>query len=335
VTGSILIPEPETSNPLARLDHARAYLAECRTLSEVKLIHDKALAAREYARAQKLSNEARNYAWEIQTLAKRKASEIIDKLTKKPGKGGGRPAKNKNLVRAADEVSEYGEALEEIGVTKQDASRWRSVAEVPETVVSRYMEEVASADAEATTKGLLAYASAKSGEAQVSSDSNEYYTLAEHIEAARSVLGEIDLDPASHPAANEVVKAARFYTIDDDGLAQDWHGRLWLNPPWGKAGPDFVGKLVQSYQEGAVSAAILLVNAHATDTKWFQPLWDYLLCFSCPRIHYWQPDGGGKSPNSGSVFIYFGPERARFMEVFAQFGAVVTRVSNSIGHCGE
>jgi hypothetical protein len=33
------------------------------------------------------------------------------------------------------------------------------VAEVPETVFSRYVEQVASEDAEATTKGLLAYAS--------------------------------------------------------------------------------------------------------------------------------------------------------------------------------
>jgi hypothetical protein len=314
-------------NPLAKLDHARAALAECRTLPEVKLIHDKALAAKEYARAQKLSSESRNYAWEIQTLATRRASEILDKLEKKKGAGAGRPAKNNNHPRQVGEISEYAEALDEIGVTTQDASRWRTVAEVPEAVVSRYVEQVASEDAEATTKGLLAYASGKSGQAQVSSDSNEYYTLAEHIEAARSVLGGIDLDPASHPAANEVVKAARFYTIDDDGLAQDWHGRLWLNPPWGKAGPDFVKKLVRSHQEKAVTAAILLVNAHATDTAWFQPLWDYLLCFSCPRIRYWQLGGGGNSPNSGSVFIYFGPECARFMEAFAQFGAIVTRAN--------
>jgi hypothetical protein len=39
------------------------------------------------------------------------------------------------------------------------------VAEVPEAVVSRYVEQVASEDAEATTKGLLAYASGKSGHA--------------------------------------------------------------------------------------------------------------------------------------------------------------------------
>jgi hypothetical protein len=63
-----------------------------------------------------------------QTLAKRKASEMLDKLTRKKGAGAGRPAKNNNQVRVADEISEYAEALDEIGVTTQDASRWRTVA---------------------------------------------------------------------------------------------------------------------------------------------------------------------------------------------------------------
>jgi ParB family chromosome partitioning protein len=172
---------------------------------------------------------------------------------------------------------------------------------------------------------LRKYASAKDGAALLSSDTNEWYTLSEYIEAARVVLEEIDLDPATCEEANKVVKAKTIYTIDDNGLSQKWKGRVWLNPPWGKEGPAFVDKLIESYKSGQVSAAILLINAHATDTKWFQPLWDYTLCFTSPRIKYWQSDGTKTSPTGGSVFVYFGPDRLVFKNNFKRFGAIVQR----------
>jgi hypothetical protein len=44
---------------------------------------------------------------------------------------------------------------------------------------------------------------------------NEWFTPAEYIELARSVLGTIDLDPASNPLAQEVVQARHFFTKDE------------------------------------------------------------------------------------------------------------------------
>jgi hypothetical protein len=44
------------------------------------------------------------------------------------------------------------------------------------------------------------------------------YTPAAHIEAARAVLGTIDLDPASNAQAQQTVKAEQFFTPEDDGL---------------------------------------------------------------------------------------------------------------------
>lgn len=309
-----------SANPLAKLDQARAYLAECRSLPEVKKIRDLALAAREYARAQKLGIEAQNYAWEVRVEAERRMITLLDGLPKSKG---GRP--ENSPTQRGSFSSEYRATLDELEASTQEASRWRLLAQVPVTVIAKYAASCIDGEQEPTAKGCLAFASAKNGQALVTSDSNEWYTSSEYIEAARDVLGAIDLDPASHPAANEVVKAAQFFTAEDDGLSQEWQGRVWLNPPWGDIGPTFVARLIESYEQGGVTAAILLVNAHATDTIWFQPLWDYLLCFTCPRIRYWQPDGGGNSPTHGSVFVYFGPEPERFYEVFAPFGAIVSR----------
>jgi hypothetical protein len=70
--------------------------------------------------------------------------------------------------------------------------------------------------------------------ASFSSASAEWYTPAPYIEAAREVLGAIDLDPASSAQANATVRATAFFSKDDDGLARDWSGRAFLNPPYGK-----------------------------------------------------------------------------------------------------
>lgn len=160
----------------------------------------------------------------------------------------------------------------------------------------------------------------------VSSNSNEWYTPPEYIEAARRVMGKIDVDPASCEEANKVVQAKKYYTAQDDGLQYDWPGRVWLNPPYGGLTAKFVGKLVEQYKAGITTEAILLVNAHATDTDWFQLLWDYVLCFTNHRINFYGPGGQkGNGSTHGSVFVYLGPKQKKFAKKFSRFGAVVRR----------
>lgn len=159
-----------------------------------------------------------------------------------------------------------------------------------------------------------------------SSESDDWYTPATYVEAARAVLGEIDLDPASCDIANRTVRAAKYYSIDHDGLAHPWAGRVWLSPPYGSLAGAFVGRLVTEYAEGRVSAAVVLVNAHSTDASWFQPLWDHPLCFTNHRIDFIPPPGRPKSGSThGSVFAYLGPHPSLFAKCFHGFGAVVRR----------
>src|SRR5436190_19306098 len=89
-----------------------------------------------------------------------------------------------------------------------------------------------------------------------SSKSNEWFTPAQYIEAARAVLGHIDLDPASCEQANLTVVAKRIFTVADDGLSKPWAGRVFLNPPYCRLQGKFVAKLVSEYDAGNISSAI-------------------------------------------------------------------------------
>ena len=46
-------------------------------------------------------------------------------------------------------------------------------------------------------------------------------------------LGEFDLDPCS-PINRPWDTAKKHYNVFDDGLAHQWEGRVWCNPPYGK-----------------------------------------------------------------------------------------------------
>jgi ParB family chromosome partitioning protein len=143
-----------------------------------------------------------------------------------------------------------------------------------------------------------------------SSKSVEWYTPSRYIEAARWVMGGIELDPASCANANKIVRAQKYFNQQINGLVQPWHGRVWLNMPYGN-----------------IEQAIVLVNA-VPDRQWFQGLWNYPICFTDHRIRFLDRYGDEqKSPTHGNAFVYF-CNRAdfqlrRFREGFTQFGHVV------------
>ena len=158
-----------------------------------------------------------------------------------------------------------------------------------------------------------------------SSESIEWYTPAKYLEAAREVMGSIDLDPASSKMANEIVKAPEYITQDDepDGLNQNWHGNVWLNPPYGKGSGLFTTKLVEEYESGRVNSAILLLNAYGFDTIWFQPLWKYTICFTNHRVEFYSPQRESGGPANANIFIYMGNDAEKFRSVFNEIGYIV------------
>ncbi len=159
-----------------------------------------------------------------------------------------------------------------------------------------------------------------------SSLNDSWRTPSVYIEAARTVMGGIDLDPASSVIANQIVKAGRIFTKEDNGLLQSWHGRIWLNPPYGKTNGKsnqglFAAKFVDEYRAGNMTEGIILVNLYA-GYEWFEPLRELPRCELNHRISFINPqtDQAGEEAKASSVFIYAGPNPPRFFEAFKEFG---------------
>ena len=106
-------------------------------------------------------------------------------------------------------------------------------------------------------------------------------------------------DRASSEIANRTVQAHRYFTAENDGLAQEWPlGRIWMNPPY--AQPiigQFAEKMAQEVQRGF--SAIVLVN-NATETAWFQTMATEAsaICFPKGRIRFVDPKASPPAPLS-------------------------------------
>jgi ParB family chromosome partitioning protein len=162
-----------------------------------------------------------------------------------------------------------------------------------------------------------------------SSKTVEWYTPKWVIDRARSMMGSIDLDPASSEFANRIIRADKFYTESDNGLSRPWYGNVWLNPPYGRKTSIWIDKLISEWNLGNLNQAIVLINS-VTDRKWFHILWMFPLCFVYNRIKFLDPFGIAQtSPTHGNVIIYISriplPEnqRIKFYENYNDIGHIV------------
>lgn len=125
-------------------------------------------------------------------------------------------------------------------------------------------------------------------------------------------LGDFDLDPAA-PVGEHRTIAKKEYTKQDDGLKQDWHGRVWLNPPFSHPAMRLFVEKMSSHGNG-----IMLVLNRGFDSAWFQ---DYIfgkadaILFLRGRIKFIDPSGKemGSSP-IGCSLVAYGAENARILE---------------------
>lgn len=131
------------------------------------------------------------------------------------------------------------------------------------------------------------------------SSTNEWYTPKE----IWGKLGHFDLDPCApvhpfqHIAENE-------YNAETNGLAHDWEGRVWLNPPYSHPLVDGFIKKMCNHNNG-----IALLLSRCDQAMWHDLIFPTAsaLLFIRGRIKFLMPDGStGQSAGCGSVLIAWG-----------------------------
>jgi len=303
------------STAIENINIAKQALAEAQTLTDVLEIRDAAVAAQAYASA-KGADEAAQIAVEIKLRSERKAGVF---LKAQPKQAGARTKRSDNMS-----PHELPPTLAELGVTKKESSRWQQIADIPEEKFENYITN----SKKKTQSALLAEAKKTTTGAHVGHATGEFewYTPKTIIDAAREVMGNIDLDPASCDYANQFIQADKFYSIEDDGLEQEWHGNVWMNPPYTQPiVTEFCNLLVENYVQNKVPQACVLVN-NATETKFYQNMLNHAraVCFIKGRVKFVDPKGDSSgAPLQGQTVLYFGTHPRRFGEVFIKLGVVL------------
>lgn len=330
------LPTPANDNQqtgLTRYDAACRAISEALAVDEIRGIHDK---ARAMAAAAKVAKNKRAEAdmMAVRFRAERRIGEIMA-MQRDAGllATGGDAAK----ARVAEKPERIDQkiTLSEAGIDKNLADRARKYAAVPEAEfearIDDYRARVQEEGDRATADLLAAGEKARASYRTSFTGENEWYTPARYIELARSVLGTIDLDPASNNIAQATVKATNFYTAETNGLDKPWRGKVWMNPPYSQ--PEivyFVDKLIEEYQSGRCTEAIILTH-NSTDTRWFNGLFEKAaaICFTTGRVKFVSPKGEFAAPAMGQAFTYFGPHPEHFTEAFSEIGNVVVPANDN------
>ncbi len=306
----------------ALIDRARTRLAEARTSAEVLEARAAARAALHYAKLQKAANETQA---DCLLLIKRAEMRMADEIDAAQQRGEvARADIHGRGIQSSVRTSDTRPAtLDELGLSRQRVDEWRDLRDAGGAVVDEAIQAALDEGRAPTNADVQRAVKGGHFRARFTGES-EWYTPAPYVEAARVCLGSIDLDPATAPAAQETIRAARFFTRDDDGLKHEWRGRIWLNPPY--AQPDiarFIDKLLAEIAAGRTTEAILLTHNY-TDTGWFHAAAGQCaaLCFTRGRIRFVGASGEIAAPTQGQAFFYFGPGLDRFRSSFASFGFI-------------
>ena len=119
-----------------------------------------------------------------------------------------------------------------------------------------------------------------------SSKTDLWYTPQEFF-AKYNAIYNFELDVCATP---DNAKCEKYFTIEDDGLKQQWVGNCWMNPPYGREIKKWVKK---AYESSLLGATVVCLVPSRTDTSWWH---EYCVKGEIEFIRGRLKFGGSKSP---------------------------------------
>jgi phage N-6-adenine-methyltransferase len=292
---------------LVKWDNARQAIIEAKSVDELAEIVNMAEAYRYALKQAKEAPEVVNAATEIKIRAERRAGEFLKNMHKNTGQ-------LKRGPQLPQSTGTTTATLAEMGITKDQSSKWQRLASIPEEQFEENIETIKDRVELLSTKKVL------SG-GLFSSVKSEWYTPKKIIEGVVRLFGQIDLDPCSNDKENPTVPALNHFTKEDDGLSHEWIGKVYMNPPYGSDIPDWVEKVYWEYTKGTTTEAVCLVPAR-TDTAWFNSLECFPRLFIKGRLQF---SGYHNSAPFPSALFYLGDRVEDFVRIFSDLGVTYTR----------
>jgi len=153
----------------------------------------------------------------------------------------------------------------------------------------------------------------------------DYFTPPEIVQAARAAMGGIDLDAASHWMANRVHQIPDWFHTGRSAFENRWHGRVWLNPPYGDNEPWF-REIVRYVESGDIEQLCMISPMWSFHTRLAEPVLKLSsgLVLLIPTPKFWgnaDPARTGKNHPHG--VLYIGERISEFREAFRPFGVPV------------
>ena len=119
-------------------------------------------------------------------------------------------------------------------------------------------------------------------------------------------LGPFDCDPCAPPVEVRPYQIAPIaYSKDNDGLAHEWQGTVWMNPPYSRVLLRQFCEKMAAYGNGIA----LLVNRQ-DNLLWQEVIFPSAksMIFMRHRVKFIRPDGTTGSPFFGSCLVAWGDE---------------------------